>query len=1247
MRAREAARKARDLVRSGPSLLESSTLPGKLADCSQRGENAEIYIVEGDSAGGCFSGETRVALADGRNLSFAELVAEQAEGKTHFCYTIRHDGKIGLEQIINARITKRNAAVIRVTLDNGEQIVCTPDHRFMLRDGSYKAAADLTPDDSLMPLYRKLSDKREKGITINGYEMTWDPRSETWLFTHMLADWYNRWQGVYDEDAGDHCHHLDFNKLNNSPTNIQRMTSADHLELHRTHASRTLHKPETIEKSREVRQGDEFRARMSERMRQPQTQVILSEQAKAQWEDEAYKAYMKAKWLEFYQSNPDYQQKNAETLFQAQLEYWSRPENRQERSEQVRAYFEEHPEARDALSHQAKAQWQDEQLLAWRSQKTSEQWTDEFRASRKDALNRTYYLKTMSALKQISVSQGRLNVEAYQQLRLQTRDRSLLRFDKFCERYFHGNEVELQEALENYNHRITAIEPLGERMDVYDIEVPHTHNFALASGVFVHNSAKQGRDRHFQAILPLRGKILNTERARLDKILDNNEIKALISALGTGISEDFKVENLRYGRVIVMSVAGDEPTLVMHNSGRSKFVRIGDFIDECIVGERDADEYQVMTFDLKTHCTRFRPLKAVIRHPHHEAMYALKTRYNRSIKVTSSHSVFVLDDNGEVRLKKGNEIRPGDTLVASRRLPRPTVHPTTIDLLTTLYDAGLTNGIYLQGEDVRQIATERVLSKVKRRDLWSEGLVELSQESWQPLIAHRQAQGISQKRVADAIGVKEPITISQWERAHVRPIVSKFMAYLESIGWDDDLEYTVAPSKLEARLSHGDNSKNARWREVSRYKPFKSFSREEIMQLGADVELVPQAHTDKAFKRYLPISDDLMWFLGWYVAEGTLSKHQVSLNLGTKDEHFIPELSRAIEAVFGETPRAYRDPDSNGIKLYFHSVAAARLLRAWGLDKPAHEKRIPDILFSMSEESQLVFLEGYYLGDGTSTGQNLSFTTNSPLLKDGLLYLLGQLGIVATHSTFEPGANALIVTRHPYYTITICGKEQIRTCRAIWQRHNKAQTVEEHLARPTQKALDFIEISADLIGVEVLSAEEIEPVGEYVYDFSVEEDENFICGVGGICAHNTDADVDGSHIRTLLLTFFFRHMQPLIQEGHLYIAQPPIYRLKNGKNFEYIYPESGLSEGDLLAKALKKYDTPEKVIVQRYKGLGEMNPDQLWETTMDPGQRTLLQVTIEDAAEADRIFDMLMGSSVPPRRRFIQTHAKSVRNLDI
>ena len=145
----------------------------------------------------------------------------------------------------------------------------------------------------------------------------------------------------------------------------------------------------------------------------------------------------------------------------------------------------------------------------------------------------------------------------------------------------------------------------------------------------------------------------------------------------------------------------------------------------------------------------------------------------------------------------------------------------------------------------------------------------------------------------------------------------------------------------------------------------------------------------------------------------------------------------------------------------------------------------------------------------------------------------------------------------------------------------------------------------------------------------------------------TDADVDGSHIRTLLLTFFYRHMPEVIHQGHLYIAQPPIFLLKNGKKMEYVYPAAGFTDEELLRKSIKEFRNPDKVSVQRYKGLGEMNPDQLWETTMDPEKRTLLQVTVEDASDADKVFDTLMGANVPPRKSFIQRHAKEARNLDI
>ena len=147
----------------------------------------------------------------------------------------------------------------------------------------------------------------------------------------------------------------------------------------------------------------------------------------------------------------------------------------------------------------------------------------------------------------------------------------------------------------------------------------------------------------------------------------------------------------------------------------------------------------------------------------------------------------------------------------------------------------------------------------------------------------------------------------------------------------------------------------------------------------------------------------------------------------------------------------------------------------------------------------------------------------------------------------------------------------------------------------------------------------------------------------------TDADVDGSHIRTLLLTLFFRHFKELVTAGHLYVAQPPLYQIKKGKNIKYVFSDE---EKDSVIKEFGGMNESEEkpssnIKIQRYKGLGEMNPDQLWDTTMDPEKRFMFQITVEDASRADETFEMLMGGDVAPRKKFIQTNAQNVKNLDV
>ncbi|MBN1549637.1 DNA topoisomerase (ATP-hydrolyzing) subunit B [Candidatus Babeliales bacterium] len=551
-RAREAARKARDLTRR-KTALDSMILPGKLADCSEEdATKTELFIVEGDSAGGCFSSDTKVALVDGRMVSFAQLIEEDKQGKQNYCYTITKDGNIDIAPIKHPRITKRDASVIRITLDNDKGITCTPDHLFMLRDGSYKKAQDLTKKDSLMPLNRKLSEIKHR-ITIKDYEMVLDPKKHKWIFTHLLSDRYNLRHGTYKLEDGSHKHHIDFNKHNNNPENLVRMIPEDHLALHRSMLHKTIHREDVKEKARQAHAKPEYRKKISKLMSTSKMRSLLSSRAKKQWEDEEYKHYMTSKFLEFYHSNADYRKQNNEQLNQAQQEYWNSEESRTKQAQRVTKFFKKHPERREELSDLAKQQWQDLELLEWRSQKTSEQWTDEFREKRKKAYNQAYYKHSMGLLKKVFEQDHCL--DNYDKTRIAENNKILLRLDTVCERFFDGNYTQLTEAVKHYNHKIKSIQYLSSKIDVYDLEVEGTHNFALASGVFVHNSSKQARDRDIQAVLPLKGKILNVEKARLDRMLSNEEIKALISAIGCGIGDDFDVTKARYHKIVVCTDA--------------------------------------------------------------------------------------------------------------------------------------------------------------------------------------------------------------------------------------------------------------------------------------------------------------------------------------------------------------------------------------------------------------------------------------------------------------------------------------------------------------------------------------------------------------------------------------------------------------------------------------------------------------------------------------------------------------------
>ncbi|OGZ74097.1 MAG: hypothetical protein A2908_03365 [Candidatus Staskawiczbacteria bacterium RIFCSPLOWO2_01_FULL_38_12b] len=394
---------------------------------------------------GCFTKDTKVKLTDGRDLSFGGLIKEHQQGKNNFTYTVDESGKIKIAKILNPRKTIENTKIMKVVLDNGEEIKCTLSHKFMLKDGSYKEAQDLQEGESLMPLYFKLSEK-ESDVNLGGYSMIFQPNLNVWNFSHVLADELNLENNIYQKSKGRIRHHIDFNKLNNSPENIVRLGWKEHWQLHYNLAS------------------------------------------KRHREDSAYREKI-AQGRKNFWANPKNRKEYSERMSLKNSKNWKKSGYREKMriflSEMNKKFLADHPERIEAMRKTAKKTM----TRLWQIPEYKQLFHEKIVASnKKRETNLTGKVKFLRICKYLSDNNIEITQENYEKVRIEIfGGKNFTMWITGFGKYFENSKNSLLFEL-NKNHKVVRKEFLSESEDVYDLTIIKTHNFALSAGVFVHNS---------------------------------------------------------------------------------------------------------------------------------------------------------------------------------------------------------------------------------------------------------------------------------------------------------------------------------------------------------------------------------------------------------------------------------------------------------------------------------------------------------------------------------------------------------------------------------------------------------------------------------------------------------------------------------------------------------------------------------------------------------------------------------------